>query len=148
MTIKNIREKKELLTPHIRLRRKSSQCHYGKKLSQRSRVDFHIPMGSEYLWFEYRDLFQELFLSYGPLCATSSEKMKNGVKLPKKAKKWIFLASIHCLQLFLLDKSIKQAENVVFGLFWPFLVIFGELPSGAQKSGQNCSKSKFSFRFG
>ena len=51
------------LRGHIRLRVKSSQCHYGKKLLQRSSVDFWLPMGIRKFWCEYKDMFQELFFS-------------------------------------------------------------------------------------
>ena len=75
---------------HSKLRVKSTHGIFGKKLYQLSSVDFPFPMGIESLWFEYRDMFPELFLSYGLFCATSSEKMENGLKLPKEAENGFF----------------------------------------------------------
>ena len=58
---------------HSKLRAKSSQSNFWEKLSQLSRVDFYLPMGSKSLWFQYRDRFPELFNSYGKKCAAKNE---------------------------------------------------------------------------
>ena len=63
---------------HSKLRLKSSQWHLGKKLHQTSRVDFCLPMGIESLWFEYRDLFPELFKRYTVFCAAKNEVIQIG----------------------------------------------------------------------
>ena len=63
--------------------------------------------------------------------------------MSKKAQKWISLVSSDGLQLFLLFDPIQWDKKAIFGIFQPFLVIFGALLSGPQKGGESDQNPNF-----